>query len=689
MMGGRLPKLPNPKQDFIPFTGGLDQETPTLETAPGTLRQSQNFEIGINSGYQDIVGYERFDGRTAPSAAQYATLPGTVTGSIVVGDTITGVDSSATGIVLAVVSGYFVITKITGTFQAEVLNVSASPEGTATAAQSIDGASTTLLDSQYRNLAADSYRADILPPTGSGGVLGVFRHPTGTTRFCFRNATDGLSAKLWGESASGWVEVDLGEELSFTSGGVTEIAAGDTITGATSTETATVEVVILLSGTWAGGDAAGRFILSGQSGPFQAENLNVGASSNLATIAGDSDAITLEPSGSYETVLGNFGGQLSQYRVYGCDGVNRGFEFDGSIFVPINTGMVTDAPTHVYVHKKQLCFSFAASFQNSGPGTPYLWSVIVGASEIATDDDITEFKAQPGNVDGGALVIYNKNSIHVLYGNSAADWKLVTYREEIGAYARTVQDLGQQIFLHERGISKLYTTQAYGNFQHATLSRLIQTFINERRSTVTASCIVRNKNQYRIFFSDGYGLYITFAGNKILGIMPVLFPEPVSCMFSLENANGTEDIFFGSTDGYVYQMEKGTSFDGDDITAFLMLHFWHSKMPRLDKTYLDLVMEAEGAGYAEYNISYELDYGSSETEQSGLTAATLDFGAAYWDSFVWDSFTWDAVSEVPYHQKLDGTAENISIIINKNSDHFVPVRFSGALITFLPRTLKR
>lgn len=78
--------------------------------------------------------------------------------------------------------------------------------------------------------------------------------------------------------------------IAFTSGGTYEILAGDTITGATSTETAVVKSVHLESGTWAGGDAAGTLFLETPSGTFQAENLNVDANTNVATIAGDSTA---------------------------------------------------------------------------------------------------------------------------------------------------------------------------------------------------------------------------------------------------------------------------------------------------------------------------------------------------------------------------------------------------------------
>ena len=78
------------------------------------------------------------------------------------------------------------------------------------------------------------------------------------------------------------------KRLAFTSGGTTAIAVGDTITGATSAATAKVMSVELSSGTWAAGTAAGEFLIESQSGTFESENLDVGASTNLATIAANS-----------------------------------------------------------------------------------------------------------------------------------------------------------------------------------------------------------------------------------------------------------------------------------------------------------------------------------------------------------------------------------------------------------------
>jgi len=82
--------------------------------------------------------------------------------------------------------------------------------------------------------------------------------------------------------------------LAYTSGGTTEIAVGDWIVGATGAAKARVLSVTLDSGTWAGGDAAGHFIINSQHGSFQSENLKVAGGTNDATIAANSRLCTYD-----------------------------------------------------------------------------------------------------------------------------------------------------------------------------------------------------------------------------------------------------------------------------------------------------------------------------------------------------------------------------------------------------------
>ena len=64
--------------------------------------------------------------------------------------------------------------------------------------------------------------------------------------------------------------------VPFSGGGTNELAAGDKITGVTNTGvTAIIEEVLLYSGSWAGGDAAGFFVVKrdNQDGTFGSENV--------------------------------------------------------------------------------------------------------------------------------------------------------------------------------------------------------------------------------------------------------------------------------------------------------------------------------------------------------------------------------------------------------------------------------
>lgn len=675
------------RSDFIPFRGGFDTTTPPFVALPGMLRDAQNWEIGVSGGYSLIKGYERYDGQAAPSDAIYYILEITLSGSLAVGETITGGTSGATGVIAAIAddSSYLVITKVTGTWESgENVEESASVEAVTTSAAQASGASTIKLDAMYNNAAADIYRSDIAAVPGSGPIRGLAY--LNDVTYAFRNNAGGTACAIYKSSSSGWTAVSLGRELAFTSGGTYEIAEGDTITGATSGATAVVTRVLLESGSWSAGTAAGKVVFASQTGTFQAENLDVGANLNVATIAGDSSAITLLPDGRFNFITYNFG---NGKRLYGADGVNRGFEFDGSVFAPITTGMADDTPDYVWAHKNHLFFSFGGSLQHSGIKAPYSWSVITGAAELVIGNNITGFSTEGGSETGGALAIYSENTIHVLYGTSSADWNLVRYKDEVGARAYSINQVINTYFLDDRGITQLRAAQDYGNFSHSTISEKIKDWITSRRALLNDSCVVRDKNQIRMFFSDKYALYITFDGPKVIGVMPCLFADEVECIFSAEKSDGTEVIRFGSSDGMVYELDRGTSFDGDAIESYLVTFFNHSKSPRTQKDYLDLTLEVEGEGYAELTVGYELGYAASVVPQPTTFAREVEFSETKWDSFTWDNFNWDGVSLVPSYFEMEGSAENVSISIRTNSDYYAPVQVSGGFMHYRDRTRLR
>lgn len=691
-MFANLPTLPQSYQPLAAITelgGGLDLETPTWSALPGAVRDALNYEACIEGGYQDITGYERFDGSLSPSAASFMVLDVTVTGSFSVGDTITGAVTGDTGVVIAQDTyptdpsqAYLVITKVVGAWDnaTEDIEVSASVEGNVDAIGYLDSAPTSKRAAQYENLAADEYRTDIAVVAGESSVWGGFS--LGTSKYALRNKTGGATAGLYKSTVSGWSEVSLGLELAFTGGGTHVLLEGDTLTGATSAATATLERVQLTSGSWGAGDAAGWLILSGQTGTFQSENLNEGGNNDVCTIAGDSAAPTLQPSGRLDFDLSNFADPAGDERVYCADGANPCYEFDGTVFAYIRTGMVVDKPTHVKVHKHQLCLSFVSSFQHSAPGDPFTWSVILGALEISTGYLITGFHTQPGAEGNDALMIACRQRIFILYGNDVSDWNLIRYREKVGAYEWTIQQIAYTLFLDDRGITDLRTVQAFGNFDHSSLTGKIRRLMNAKRLLSVASCVVRDKNQYRLFFTDKTALYVTMEGEKVVGIMPVQLDDEVTCIWSQENPSGEEEIYFGSTDGFVYQMEKGTSFDGEPIYAYIITHWDSGQSIEWVKGYEGpTTIEGKGTGYAEIDVAYELDYNRGEINQPDLQTVSLPISAgSEWDSgLTWDvGVAWDDATTLPVlNLDLRGEGRNISWVITKDSDYFYPVCLTG------------
>lgn len=675
-------QLPRVQYDLIRLAGGLDQVTPTLVMPPGFARKAANFECNVSGGYTRIAGYERFDGRTSPSAALYNILTCSLTGAVSVGNTVVGQSSAATGKVIVRSGNDVVVTRQTGTFLAsEGITVSAVSVGTITSVVGVsaDG----LTDAQYRNLAADEYRTSIQAVPGSGAVLGVAIYKGDV--YAWRNNVGATAAVMHKATTSGWAAVTLGKELSFTNGSVL-IPEGATVEGQTSGATGVVARAVLETGSWGGSPAAtGRLILSSTTGTFQTgENLRIGGTTH-AHAGGAATQITLIPGGRYETVVGNFGGGDANYRLYGCDGKNRAFEFDGTVFVPIASTMPTDTPTHIAVHKQHLFLSFVASLQFSALGLPYQWDPVLGAGEIAMNAPITNLIVLPGDQSSGALGVYTRRDTSVLYGTSEANFALSTFNTGTGAVPFTAQNMDQAYVLDDRGIISLGTTLNFGNFLPASLTMNLRPYLENRINLATASSVNRNKGQYRVFFSDGTAIYMTMVNGKLLGSMPVEFADPALVCVEGEDSNGNAVSFFGSDNGFVYELDKGTSFDGDAISASVNLVYNSMKSPRILKRFRRASVELAGNYYAEIQFGYDLGYRRSEIPQPADASYEADLRSSYWDSMIWDNFVWDGSDVTPSEIEVSGTAENIAIRVSCSSDLFEPFTVNTIIVHYTMR----
>lgn len=550
-----------------------------------------------------------------------------------------------------------------------------------------NGAATDALDTAYSKAAIDAARADIGPVPGSGKIRGVWLF--NGKKYAFRDNSAGTACVMWESSTNGWIEVDLGAQTAFTNG-LDAVGSGFVVGESVSAglSTGIIVGVVKTGGTWAGGDATGRIYVKSATGSPSTSVMVTGATSGATATATARQLTTLLPGGRYEFINKNFYGHSALKAMFGCDGVNPGFMFSANGFQQIITGMTDDTPIHVAEHKKHLFFAFTGgSVQHSSIGDPVTWNPITGASEIATGDEITGFVTLPGNTLG----IFNRNSLYTLYGTSVADWDLVHHSDESGGIEWTIQRIGKPIYFDDRGLMDFSAVQDYGDFDNASFSEKIKKTLKSNKSLALSSIRVRDKNQYRLFFTDKTFVVCSFEDKKLSGFTVCEYPVSVECAASVENEFGEEVLLFGADeneagDAYVYQMDSGTSFDGAEVDAFVRLAFNFMGSAERNKKFFKAVFEVDAPNETEIQFTPDFDYG--ETEDVSQTIAAQAAGGV-WNVSNWDAFVWgDQLISNPIAY-IDGSGQNIGITLFTSHTYEQPHTLNSVTIHYSNKGVKR
>jgi hypothetical protein len=393
------------------------------------------------------------------------------------------------------------------------------------------------------------------------------------------------------------------------------------------------------------------------------------------------------PGGHYEFVNYNFTGASSLVKMYGINGTDKAFQFDGTNVVFITTGMAPDAPTKIEAHKRHLFLAFpGGSLQHSSIGDPLTWSPVSGAAELAMGDDITNIiSAAPAN-----MVIMSKNSVSLLYGSDASDWQIETITNEAGALEFTAEKMGPVIYVDNRGVRSMGTTPAFGNFTIGTMTQTVAPIIRGKLAAgqvPIASCRVRSRDTYRLFFDDGYVLSI-YMGRKTPEIMPLDFGVNITCVVSAETEDNIERGWFGADNGFVYQMDKGRSFDGEAMQYHLRLPFNHMGGPQLIKRWHKANVEYDAASGVTLRISGEVDYADpaepSLLEQNIAAAG----GGGFWEAVNWDEFYWSSPVEGKIEVYIDAIGKSMSLLIGGEAADEEPHILQGLTLFYSVRGLK-
>lgn len=614
----------------ILLKGGLNLITPALSIPPGQASAAINYEPDV-LGYSRITGYERFDGHPRPS-------------------------------------------------------------------------------DQTGSAAIAAARALISAVPGTGPVRGVWVYAGHV--YAFRDSVLG-EGKMYRDSASGWVEMTFGTIIEFSTG-ASEFLEQEIITGGSSGATATVERVVRESGTWTG-TAAGYLIVSDVVGTFTAETITSASGSASAT---SNQVVTLTAGGTYDFTTHNFYGAAKTPRMYFVNGEGYGYEWDGEVLAPIRTGTVAgiledtvslterdgdiiltrggdtvvmriefDRPIWVSQYKNHLFLGYrSGSLIFSSIGLPLQYQAITGAGEISVGEEITGLLTSAST----AMVVFCRNRIDYITGNDSTDFVMQPISDSSGAVPRSVQMMNAPVFLDDGGIRNLSTTAAFGDWRGGTMSTMVEPLMKAKRDagvSVAASLKVKGKDQYRIYFDDGSGVTM-YVGRKDPEILPFNIPIDAYCACSGEVEDGRGDrLFVGAEDGFVYELDRGTSFDGAVIPAYIRLPFNSVGAAYQDKRWHKATFELNTPDEITVGMTFDIDYARGLGGTS--PDATVSAGASIVTTEAYADIDWTQAVQGILENHIDGIGRNIAATLITESADDRAHTLSSATFNFSYRALKR
>ena len=332
----------------------------------------------------------------------------------------------------------------------------------------------------------------------------------------------------------------------------------------------------------------------------------------------------------YQYAVSNFYAAANFEAIYGVSGAGPAFMYDGYAFTRIYTGtpIADDIPRHVSVHQLRMFLGYkSGSVQYSVAGNPLSFDPLNFAGEIGVGSAVRGLM----ELNGDTLAELTQQGVSMIQGDVGLTPYPGVISPDVGCVEYTAQSMGQFMYTSFRGVQNLRATQSYGDFDTSQFSWDVWSFLRPRVQTseffesanigVINSLAVRNKSQYRLMFADGKQLTATFLRE---GEMPQYTiqdyanasgnPLTWDVVTSGVESNGRDRLFGATNDGtgYVYEIDRGNSFDGHTIDGHVTLVFDDQRSPFQNKRFTDCQVYGVATDYATFTMSRSVNYGEPD-----------------------------------------------------------------------------
>ncbi len=297
-----------------------------------------------------------------------------------------------------------------------------------------------------------------------------------------------------------------------------------------------------------------------------------------------------------------------------------------------------------------------------------------------------------------ALYIFCENSVWKAEALNSAQPNIQPVFRNIGCVANsTIQEVGGDIvFLATDGLRTLGATSRIGDVNIPStslpISGLIQEILQSRDSFTFTSMVLRERNQYRLFYTNqtndplaGRGIIATYYPNKGLQ-SEWSFSETEGMGMTCSHASiqvGTDIAVHGDQRGEIYLHDTGSDFNGTAIEWEMQTPYFDMGDVGLRKNARELIFYLEQEGTTSINVNLDFDYESQKVHQPAVYPLESTTSPAIWGEMVWGDFTWgsSAISVDTLH--VQGSFQTISLrIANGAVPNSAPFTIQGFTMNY-------